>query len=94
MHTTCIYEYGIYNESAWCALFPEDKAQVLEYYEDLEYYWEDAYGHNISHDQACVLINDIYEHFTWVIDLLFLFKYDKPYKIRRYNKSGVMFITY
>jgi hypothetical protein len=37
--------------------------QVFEYAEDLEYYWIDGYGYNITYRQACPPIKDMMQHF-------------------------------
>ena len=64
----CIYEYGVYgaSHSPWCTLFPENVTRILEYYEDLEYYWQDGYGHDVNYQQACVLFNDVIAYFALV----------------------------
>ena len=36
---------------------------MLEYREDLEYYWQDGYGYNINTEQGCVLVRDAVENF-------------------------------
>ena len=38
--------------------------QIIEYQEDLKYYWRDGYGVPINYEQACVVIDDIIQHFT------------------------------
>lgn len=32
--------------------------QILEYAEDLEYYWIDGYGHTLTTKIACVMLKD------------------------------------
>ena len=36
---------------------------MLEYREDLEYYWQDGYGYKINTEQGCVLVRDAVENF-------------------------------
>ena len=43
-----------------CFLF---RVQVLEYREDLEYYYEDGYGFQINYEQACPPVKDILDNF-------------------------------
>jgi hypothetical protein len=37
--------------------------QIFEYAEDLEYYWIDGYGYNITYRQACPPVKDMMQHF-------------------------------
>ena len=39
-------------------------SQIIEYQEDLKYYWRDGYGVPINYEQACVVIDDVIQHFT------------------------------
>ena len=39
-------------------------SQIIEYQEDLKYYWRDGYGVPINYEQACVVIEDVIQHFT------------------------------
>lgn len=43
--------------------------QVFEYAEDLEYYWIDGYGYNITYRQACPPVKDMMQHFLWVFKM-------------------------
>ena len=67
MWSACVYEYGLQGDSAWCSLFPENVTRIMEYYEDLQSYWLDGYGHDINYQQACVLLNDVLTLFTLVL---------------------------
>jgi len=42
-------------------------SQIFEYAEDLEYYWIDGYGYNITYRQACPPVKDMMQHFLWVL---------------------------
>jgi multiple inositol-polyphosphate phosphatase/2,3-bisphosphoglycerate 3-phosphatase len=50
-----------------CQLFSDSELQMMEYREDLEYYWQDGYGFDINYQQACVLMKDVIENFEKVI---------------------------
>ncbi|EFX64111.1 hypothetical protein DAPPUDRAFT_327766 [Daphnia pulex] len=51
--------------SPWWAVFNEDDLQILEYREDLEYFYEDGYGYQINYEQACApLKKNIFENFS------------------------------
>ncbi|XP_066997852.2 multiple inositol polyphosphate phosphatase 1 isoform X2 [Anabrus simplex] len=61
MYVTCAFETALYprEKSPWCAAFSEENLRVMEFAEDLEYYWIDGYGHNITYEQACPAIRDM-----------------------------------
>jgi len=40
--------------------------QILEFREDLEYYYEDGYGFPINYEQACPPVKDLYDQFKSV----------------------------
>lgn len=50
-------------QSPWCAAFSENNIKAFEYAEDLEYYWIDGYGYNITYRQACPPVKDMMQHF-------------------------------
>lgn len=50
--------------SPWCSIFSLKELEILEYREDLEYYWIDGYGKDINHKPACVLFEDLLENFS------------------------------
>jgi len=50
--------------SPWCTLFSDQSLEVMEYREDLEYYWVDGPGHAISYLPSCVLIQDVMRNFA------------------------------
>ena len=41
--------------------------QILEYREDLEYYYEDGYGFPINYVQACPPVKDVYDNFRYFL---------------------------
>ncbi|XP_071247740.1 multiple inositol polyphosphate phosphatase 1-like isoform X1 [Salvelinus alpinus] len=57
----CSYEFAIKSlNSAWCNLFDETDAQVLEYKNDLKQYWKRGYGHDINRKSSCNLFHDLF----------------------------------
>ena len=44
-------------------MFTDHQLNVMEYREDLEYFWIDGPGFQINGDQACVLVNDALKTF-------------------------------
>ncbi|KAL3274093.1 hypothetical protein HHI36_015509 [Cryptolaemus montrouzieri] len=65
MYSTCSYEtaWKMNQKSPWCSAFSLNDMKVLEYYEDLKYYWLDGYGYNLNHNQACVVFDEIVSYF-------------------------------
>jgi len=49
--------------SPWCNMFPRQGLQLMEYREDLEYFWVDGPGYPVTAQQACVLAKDMMDTF-------------------------------
>lgn len=69
IYTMCGYEtawrHHLYNgKSIWCSLFDknEDHLKILEYLEDLEYYYIDGPGFEVTRKVACKTVNDLLTH--------------------------------
>ncbi len=60
---TCAFETAWNNGSLsqWCALFDLEDLRVMEYLEDLDYYWKDGPGFKINYEQACPPFKDAVE---------------------------------
>ncbi len=43
----CYFEFAIYGHSAWCSALGEQELKILEYLDDIEDFYEDAYGMKI-----------------------------------------------
>ncbi|KAJ3646979.1 hypothetical protein Zmor_024534 [Zophobas morio] len=65
MYMTCAYEtaWNKRKRSPWCSALSMDDFKVVEYGEDLKYYWIDGYGHELTYGQACKALNDLVEFF-------------------------------
>lgn len=65
IYTMCGFEtswqYNLLNgESVWCTFFQNKKhLKVMEFLEDLEYYWIDGHGFEITRKVACKTVEDI-----------------------------------
>lgn len=64
IYTMCGFEtawqYGPNSKSVWCNLFKsEESYKIMEFNEDLQYYWIDGYGHEITRRVACKTVQDI-----------------------------------
>lgn len=65
MYTVCAFETAWQRRkepSVWCQLFDRNNLQTLEFAEDLEYYWNDGYGYELTHQIACPAIADMFKH--------------------------------
>lgn len=49
----CVFGYALDIGDVWCSLFSDDELKVLEFLDDIDDYYKDAYGNKINHDQAC-----------------------------------------
>ncbi|XP_065090534.1 multiple inositol polyphosphate phosphatase 1 [Ochlerotatus camptorhynchus] len=65
MYQTCAFEtaWSKKHTSPWCSLFDKSSVKVLEFGEDLEYYWIDGYGYELTYEQACNAFGDLLKRF-------------------------------
>ncbi|EDW05961.1 multiple inositol polyphosphate phosphatase 1 isoform X2 [Drosophila mojavensis] len=63
MYTVCAFETAWQRRlppSVWCRFFDVASLSALEFAEDLEYYWNDGYGYELTHRIACPAIADMF----------------------------------
>jgi multiple inositol-polyphosphate phosphatase / 2,3-bisphosphoglycerate 3-phosphatase len=66
IYTICGFEtswqYNLLNgKSTWCSLFQNvNQLRIMEYLEDLEYYWIDGPGFEVTRKVACKTVEDIF----------------------------------
>lgn len=48
--------------SVWCQLLDRKTMDILEFAEDLEYYWNDGYGFDLTHRIACPAMQNMFKH--------------------------------
>ena len=72
--------------SPWCAAFSRHDLEVLEYREDLEYFYEDGYGNEINYVQACPVVKDIVDHFSRAVKM----ELQTPKGIFYFSHSGTL----
>lgn len=60
MYLTCGFEtaWNKSKVSPWCYIFDNESIKIMEFIEDLEYYWIDGYGYEITYRQACPAVTD------------------------------------
>ncbi|XP_015120832.1 multiple inositol polyphosphate phosphatase 1 [Diachasma alloeum] len=63
MKDLCAFEtaWSEKNESPWCDLFTKEEFKVIEFSQDLKYYWIDGYGFPLTYQQACIAVKDMFE---------------------------------
>ncbi|KAK1130113.1 hypothetical protein K0M31_019797 [Melipona bicolor] len=69
MYDMCRYEkaWTVTKLSPWCAVFSKEELRVLEYREDLYYYYKAGYGREINAHLGCTLLQDMMNHF-WKLE--------------------------
>ncbi|XP_025156959.1 multiple inositol polyphosphate phosphatase 1 isoform X1 [Harpegnathos saltator] len=65
MYEACRYEkaWTVITLSPWCAVFNKEELRILEYREDLNYYYKAGYGREINARLGCPLLHDMMQHF-------------------------------
>ena len=63
MYENCGFEHMIYRDGPWCSAFKQHNLKHFEYLEDLIYWFEESYPHNISAEMACPLVEDLVNTF-------------------------------
>ncbi|XP_071565905.1 multiple inositol polyphosphate phosphatase 1-like isoform X2 [Temnothorax nylanderi] len=65
MYDACRYQkaWSVTELSPWCAVFSKEELRVLEYREDLDYYYKAGYGRDINTRLGCPLLHDMMRHF-------------------------------
>lgn len=69
IYDMCRYEkaWTVTKLSPWCAVFSKEELRVLEYREDLYYYYKAGYGREINERLGCSLLQDMMNHF-WKVE--------------------------
>ncbi|KAF5293597.1 hypothetical protein FQA39_LY03082 [Lamprigera yunnana] len=65
MYLACSFEtaWNHKRKSPWCSLFSPQSLKVLEFAEDLKYYYRDGYGYELTYKQACKAFLDGISYF-------------------------------
>ncbi|XP_058829522.1 multiple inositol polyphosphate phosphatase 1 [Topomyia yanbarensis] len=66
MWDACRYEqaWHLQQLSPWCSVFTKEQVNVLEYKEDLSYYYQNSYGYDKSANLACYAVADMMKHLS------------------------------
>lgn len=67
IYDACRYEkaWTVTKLSPWCAVFSKEELRILEYREDLDYYYKAGYGREINARLGCPLLHDMMQHFWY-----------------------------
>jgi multiple inositol-polyphosphate phosphatase/2,3-bisphosphoglycerate 3-phosphatase len=70
IYMTCAFEtsWDPSKASPWCHLFDEEDLGIMQYRQDIEYYWVDGYGHELTYKQACPAIKDLVNYLQYAIN--------------------------
>jgi len=60
MWDACRYETAVYNSSLFCNLFSQQSNDILEFAEDLQYYYTEGYGFELNYNISCLLLDDFF----------------------------------
>lgn len=65
MYDMCRFEkaWSVDRLSTWCSVFSKDEMKVLEYLDDLDYYYYSGPGREINAKLGCPLLQDMFGHF-------------------------------
>lgn len=65
IYDACRYQkaWSVTELSPWCAAFNKEELRILEYREDLDYYYKAGYGRDINTRLGCPLLHDMMRHF-------------------------------
>ncbi|XP_046418310.1 multiple inositol polyphosphate phosphatase 1-like isoform X1 [Neodiprion fabricii] len=65
IYLTCGFETAWKKDanSPWCRFLSLSNFQVIEYARDLSYFWNDGYGFELNHRQACPGLRDVFQFF-------------------------------
>uniref|UniRef100_A0A1B6KA08 Multiple inositol polyphosphate phosphatase 1 n=2 Tax=Graphocephala atropunctata TaxID=36148 RepID=A0A1B6KA08_9HEMI len=68
MYDGCRYQasWNVTATSPWCAVFSKNDLEVLEYSEDLKYYYKAGPGRDLNRRLACPLLRDLISQFSAV----------------------------
>lgn len=61
----CRYDkaWAVEKLSPWCAVFNNEELKVLEYAEDLDYYYGAGYGRDVNKVIGCLPLKDMINRF-------------------------------
>ena len=73
LYEGCRFEYAVLGSSVWCSVFPEETLRLMEYRQDLKYYWRYGHGKAANYQPSCLVLKDLLQTFRYLISVLILF---------------------
>ncbi|RZC41928.1 multiple inositol polyphosphate phosphatase 1 [Asbolus verrucosus] len=70
MYDMCRFEkaWDLNSPSPWCMVFNKEQLKLLEYAEDLKYYYKSGYGNELNAKVGCPPLKDLYEKFERTVN--------------------------
>lgn len=70
IYDLCRYEkaWNVQHRSPWCIAFTKTQLKLLEYGEDLKYFYKSGYGNQMSEKIGCSPVKDFYEKFEKTVN--------------------------
>jgi hypothetical protein len=76
-----------------CQIFNDEEIKILEFREDLEYFWQDGYGFEINSKPGCVLMKDVVDNFEKVLEVK-VFHVSRPILVIDHFNSLFFFLSF
>ncbi|KAK3696208.1 hypothetical protein RRG08_027651 [Elysia crispata] len=67
IYLACGYETAAFQSSPWCSVLDDDDMEILEYLGDIRHSIKNGYAHNITWQQSCPLLSEIFFGFDETI---------------------------
>ncbi|KAJ8956597.1 hypothetical protein NQ314_006683 [Rhamnusium bicolor] len=70
IYDICRYEkaWNVQQRSPWCIAFTTNQLKLLEYAEDLKYYYRAGYGNKMANKIGCASVKDFYQRFKKTVN--------------------------
>ena len=59
LYKGCSFGFAVNQDISWCSVFTNQELRIIEFLEDLDDYFGDAYGRDVNSKAPCVAIEDI-----------------------------------
>ncbi|KAJ3182826.1 PHOsphatase [Gaertneriomyces sp. JEL0708] len=69
IYRACAFEVSAFDrKDTWCTILTPNEVRLLEYLDDMEHYWDLAYGYEFNRHAGCALATDIVNEMRDMID--------------------------